>query len=142
MENNEKKYKKIKLEYIYDKNYNIISASDVFGGMSPKGKLILHLTDDMHSVPSIEEFKLTDDFKIDLNEKPITIYTEKQKDDNILYYDRIVKNTLILSPDDAINIAIWILDTVVNNENLDFDREKIINHIKNILSIEKKHEKK
>jgi len=143
---NKQKNKKefVKLLFKYDPSYSISYPSDVFGGMNPKGKLILNFFTDLHSPPISEKHKLNKDFKIDPTAPAINTYLddEEEKDEFLVYYDRIIHHTTVISSDDAINIGLWMISTVINDPNFQYDKERLKKHFLKMIDMpEEKNDK-
>lgn len=133
---------KIKVLCKYDSNYSITSPTDAYGGMNPKGKLIMNYFTDIHTPPISQTHELNEKRQINPDVPSVDIFEmEKEKPEkDMFYFDRILHNTVILSPDDAINIALWMIDTVCNEPSSQIDKEKLQKHLLKI--IDKKEDEK
>jgi len=137
MANKSTKNQQVKLLFKYDPNYSMIYPSDAYGGMNPKGKLVMNLFTDMHTPPIAEKHKLNEDSRIDPSTPPTQVYLdpEIEEEKDSIYYDRIIHNTVVLAPDDAINIGLWMISTVINDPNFQYDKIKLKNHFLKMINI-------
>lgn len=132
--------KKINISYKYDKNYCITSPTDAYGVVNPKGQLVMSLFTDINKIPNLEVRNLDEKGKMKKGETPINFYEdekEKAKPD-VYYMDRIIHNTVILSPPSAIEIAFWMIDNVLKSPTIDIDKNQLKERFLNMLGLEEK----
>lgn len=126
----------VKINYKFAPDYGIISPTDAYGGMNPKGKLIMHLFTDVHSLPESETRELDKDGNVLPNKVPKLIFAEEDAGEkDTIYVDRIIQNTVTLTPNNAIEIAFWMIDSIVSDPANLIEKEKLkeqfLNMIKN-----------
>lgn len=114
--------KKVRFNYIKDKEYNFLYPTDAYGQISSDGKLVMHLFNEMHSIPKSSIYEL--DSNGNLKENSLKdIYNENL--DNCIELDRVISSTLSMSPDDAVKIAFWMIAKVIESPTINVDEEKL-----------------
>ena len=138
-ENTKTSYEKVKFITKYDKNYSIIYPTDAFGHINPRGKLTIHLYTDINSPPLATIHKVDKTGLLELNkENKESIYEDSIKDAFLV--DRIIQGTVVIAPDHAMNLAMWIIDKVANHKLFNIDKSKVKDEMNKILSKEVKNE--
>lgn len=120
----DKKY--VKLNYTFDENHQIFSVSDAYGGINSKGKLVMHLFNETQTLPEYERHEIDEDGKIIPDGDHSTHYKDTKNED--LSVDRIIHSTIFLDPNNAIEIAFWMIDMILSNKSLEIDIEKLKNN--------------
>ena len=131
------KQDKICFHYKYDKTYSIISPTDAYGGVTPKGKLVMNLFSEMHRIPKSQINILDKTHKIDKSKPPI-LYDEngKEFDKDLMYVDRVIHNTVFLTPESAIEIAFWMIDNILKYPPIEIDKNQLKERFLKMLKIE------
>ncbi len=128
--------KKVIIKTKYDDNYSMISPTDASGGVNGRGELVINLTSDFNSIPESEEFLLDDQGQIDLSKPSKMFFNEIEKNKNEIKIDRIIHKTIKLNPNSAIDIAVWMIETILNN-NKQLDRNNLKEKLDKIIMCEK-----
>lgn len=120
------KTKKVKFIIKYDKNHNIIHPTDAMGSISPKGDLVVNFITDIYGTPYFIKHEVDKQNKIKEKSQPENLFEDGKSDSNIVaHVDRIIHSTVILNPEDAINIACWMLKNLVESPLSDLDKDKL-----------------
>lgn len=120
------KVNKLKISYQYDTNYCVISPTDAYGGITPKGKLIVNFFTDIHKIPNSQIHDIDEKgiIKKDVLQTFFDDSKEKAKSD-MINVDRIIHNTAIFSPEHAIDIAFWMIDNIIKSPAIKIEKDKL-----------------
>lgn len=105
--------KKTKCKYIYTENYNPVYVNGAYGGVNPRGEIIINFFFERYALPESQSFILNNS----LQEKEIPDEREpKYHSDNII---RSVQNGIILNYNDAKEIHRWLGEHIKQMESND-----------------------
>lgn len=120
------KANKLKISYQYDTNYCISSPTDAYGGITPKGKLIVNLFTDIHKIPTSQIYGV--DEKGIVKKDVLQIFFGESKEEaksDMIYVDRIIHNTIVFSPEHAISIAFWMIENIIKSPVMKIEKGKL-----------------
>ena len=126
--------KKAIIRYEKDKNYNLYHPTDAFGSVSPRGELIVNLSQDLYDIPDYEVFQVSPEGVLDDKSKIPTYinkkvaYDKEGKPQQVLL-KRVMLCTLAIPMQSAIDLSIWILKKVIDSKRYPIDKEKLLNEI-------------
>jgi hypothetical protein len=111
--------KKVLVEYSKSKDYRIVSATGVWGGLSPQGEIICNFFIEQNAKPDKLEMIIDSQGKI-LSETPIG-----KDGTELTYFERELQIGVVIRPDIAKTIGQWLIDQADKLPPL-FDNEKSI----------------
>ena len=125
---------KVKFNYKYAKDYNTILPTDARGSINPRGRLVMDLFTDINASPEFMIAEIDSEGKAQLSTN-LDIYSDSKKNEKTLIrMDRIIFSKVILAPDDAISIGLWMLKTVINDKRINLDKNKLKLEFEKLLS--------
>lgn len=101
------KIKKVRFKYNIPSDYQIIYANGVYGGITPRGELHCNFFFEHSGIPEVEDAELMKDGKVKMKEKEL----------EEVIINRDLKVGIVLSPEQALSIANWMLDKIKSFES-------------------------
>lgn len=136
-EDEENNPEEVKIFYKHDPQYRMFHATNVWGTVNPKGNLIMNFFTDVHQMPVSETRKIKNN-QLDPDAEPDLIFQKDNanleiSDNQKVLFDRIIQNTAVLDVNDALEIAFWMVDTILADPSSRYNIEKIRKHFNNML---------
>jgi hypothetical protein len=111
----------IKFKYIFEDNYNPEYINGAYGGITPKGEIVINFFFERHGLPKSETISLTDG--------QLGSEIEREPVDHKQSMVRVVKNGIILSLKNAKTINDFLSDYIKKLEELNKIKEKAANEL-------------
>jgi hypothetical protein len=102
---------KIKFKYIFDKDYNPAYINGAFGGLSPRGEIIVHFYLERSGLPISASYEFTDG-------KLSGELFEVKPDDHSSSMVRFIQNGIVMDYESARGIHKWLGDHIQKLEEL------------------------
>ncbi len=102
--------KKIKFKYIFQKDYNPIYINGLFGGITPRGEIVINFFLERHGLPISQTHEINE---IGLIEKEIGREPEDHRESMV----RFVEQGIILNLQNAKALNQWLEEYISKLEN-------------------------
>ena len=102
------KTKKARFKYNIPSDYKLVYANGVYGGITTRGELLCNFFFESLSIPEEEEAEVMDDGKVKMKEK---------EPEEVILINRDLKVGILLSPEQALTIANWMLEKIKSFES-------------------------
>ena len=105
---------KLKVKYVKDDNYAPLYSNGVLGGINIKREVVMHFYQEILEIPRYQAFNVEDEQITgeDVSER-------EPREEGVLNVNRIIKTGVIMTPQEAHQLYIWLgrhLQTLNNKE--------------------------
>lgn len=103
---------KVKCKYIFKDNYNPKYVNGAFGGLSPRGEIIINFYFERNAIPNSQTYTIKE------NSIAEEIVEEREPKDHFNSKVRVIENGIVLDYKNAKEIHRWLGEQIEVIENL------------------------